>query len=109
MGWQILQDSVTSLSARLTFRLPSLDQISQALPDDDETPAFYICSLGVTNGQTRWVHQGNEPGVKLRTFRKMLPLWFQIVIIGVLLSLSGLFSGLNLGILPQSCYYFVGT
>jgi metal transporter CNNM len=46
----------------------------------------------------RWIHQGKEPGVKLRTYEKTLPLWFQLAIIGLLLSLSGLFSGLNLGI-----------
>ena len=62
-----------------------------------ESPAFYVCSLERLNGYNRWIHQGKEPGVKLRTFQRALPLWIQVVIIAVLLTLSGLFSGLNLG------------
>jgi hypothetical protein len=77
---------------------------TQAVTDDqtqegeEELPAFYVCSMGMSaDGRMRWIHQGTEPGVKLRTYEKTLPLWFQLAIIVLLLSLSGLFSGLNLG------------
>lgn len=63
----------------------------------DETPAFYICSLERANGYSRWTHQGREPGVKVRTYQRTLPLWIQVIIIIILMAFSGLFSGLNLG------------
>lgn len=85
-------------STLVRFRLPSSDQISGANPEAGESPAFYVCSLERVNGYNRWIHQGREPGVKLRTFQRSLPLWIQVAIITVLLTLSGLFSGLNLGI-----------
>lgn len=81
----------------MRFRLPSSDQLSESNLNAGESPAFYVCSLEKVNGYNRWIHQGREPGVKLRTFQRTLPLWIQVVIIAVLLTLSGLFSGLNLG------------
>ena len=96
--------SMTNFSALIVFRLPSLSgQINDPADigddeQDDELPAFYICSMALsTDGRTRWIHQGKEPGVKLRTYEKTLPLWFQMCVIVILLTLSGLFSGLNLG------------
>lgn len=84
-------------STLVHFRLPSFNQISDANLETGESPAFYVCSLERINGYNRWIHQGKEPGVKLRTYQRTLPLWIQVVIITVLLALSGLFSGLNLG------------
>lgn len=100
--------SMTNYSALIVFRLPSLsgqinDDPASAIGDDEqsddhELPAFYICSMALSiDGRTRWIHQGKEPGVKLRTYEKTLPLWFQMCVIVILLTLSGLFSGLNLG------------
>jgi metal transporter CNNM len=110
----VTKNSLTNFSALVHFRLPSLpshpinddDSYPAAAVTDDETkdgeeelPAFYVCSMGMSaDGRMRWIHQGKEPGVKLRTYEKTLPLWFQLAIIVLLLSLSGLFSGLNLGI-----------
>ena len=88
---------MTKYSVLITVRLPSADQISDADLEAGESPAFYICSLERSNGYNRWIHQGHEPGVKLRTFQRSQPIWIQICIISVLLTLSGLFSGLNLG------------
>lgn len=110
----VTRNSLTNFSALVHFRLPSLpsrqindnDDYPAAVTDDqtheeeeEELPAFYVCSMGMSgDGRMRWIHQGREPGVKLRTYEKTLPLWFQLGIIVLLLSLSGLFSGLNLGI-----------
>lgn len=94
---QVDKESLTTYSTLVSVRLPSADQISDANLEVGESPAFYVCSLERTNGYSRWIHQGREPGVKLRTFQRPLPIWIQICIISVLLILSGLFSGLNLG------------
>lgn len=98
----VSKNSLTSISALIEFRLPSLADLvhySSTANETDEEPAFYLCSMAVAfDGRVHWIHQGKESGVKLRTYEKLLPLWFQMVIIAVLLSLSGLFSGLNLGI-----------
>nr|CAG4645253.1 EOG090X0IKC [Leptodora kindtii] len=94
------KESLTSYSTLVVLSLPSADQISDSSNSQvGESPAFFVCSLERRNGYRRWIHQGNEPGVKLRTFQRTLPLWIQICIIAVLLTLSGLFSGLNLGLM----------
>lgn len=85
--------SLTTYSTLITFSLPMNDPASA----DGEAPAYYLCSMQRVNGHTRWVHQGREPGMSLSTFSRLLPEWLQICILAVLLVLSGLFSGLNLG------------
>ena len=89
---------MTTHSSLVHFRLPIPDQMNSA-NSEGESSAFYVCSLERLNGWNRWIHQGKEPGLKLRTYQRSLPLWIQVAIIIILLSLSGLFSGLNLGIL----------
>lgn len=44
-----------------------------------------------------WVHQGET--ICITSKSQLLPLWLQIIIIALLLVLSGLFSGLNLGLM----------
>ncbi|KAK2163770.1 hypothetical protein LSH36_74g03016 [Paralvinella palmiformis] len=51
-----------------------------------------------------WIHQGNDPWLRLYAVKKpdsttIMPLWIQILLIIVLLCFSGLFSGLNLGLM----------
>lgn len=57
---------------------------------------YYIC---LKNGD-KSIHQGKEPWVTLQAEQKLiLPLWVQILVILCLLSLTGLFAGLNLGLM----------
>lgn len=95
---QIDKGSLTAYSTLVSFRLPSTDQfVDESLTDEQEKPAFYICSLERANGHSHWTHQGSEPGLKVRTYQRALPLWIQVIIIVFLMAFSGLFSGLNLG------------
>lgn len=55
-------------------------------------------SINATSG---WVHQGNTKNLKIILIKQgfSLPLWIQILMIAILMLLSGLFSGLNLGLM----------
>ncbi|KAB7507900.1 Metal transporter CNNM4 [Armadillidium nasatum] len=45
------------------------------------------------------VHQGSEEWLTISTYSLFLPIWIQVIILVFLLILSGLFSGLNLGLM----------
>jgi len=80
--------------ANVTVRLPMLQ--------DDET-AFFFC-LKHSENATHFIHQGTDTWLRLVTEEKLvkttiLPLWLQIITVIILLLFSGLFSGLNLGLM----------
>ncbi|XP_061409219.1 metal transporter CNNM2-like isoform X5 [Lethenteron reissneri] len=67
---------------------------------------FYLCTKGIAGPAgletgDNWVaHMGNDSRIAMVEERtSMLPRWLQILFIGVLLCLSGMFSGLNLGLM----------
>lgn len=57
---------------------------------------LYMC-LEVSENE--WIHQGVDPWLTITVHPPLLPLWLQISLIVILLVFSGLFSGLNLGLM----------
>jgi len=58
--------------------------------------SFHVCLL---HKDGRYIHQGTNPEVTITLYQRLLPLWLMIVMVTLLLVLSGLFSGLNLGLM----------
>jgi len=58
---------------------------------------YYVCVRDPSTGL--YVHQGDNQTLQMEVYSLLLPVWLSIIILGVLLCLSGLFSGLNLGLM----------
>lgn len=58
---------------------------------------FYFCMK--QPGEAVFMHQGTSSDIQITLYELILPLWFMVILIVVLLCLSGLFSGLNLGLM----------
>lgn len=68
------------------------------LPSPGATIPLYFCLREATS-DARWYHQGSEPWLKIYVKADFLPFYMKIILIAFLLGLSGLFSGLNLGLM----------
>ncbi|XP_072026763.1 metal transporter CNNM2-like isoform X2 [Amphiura filiformis] len=58
---------------------------------------YYMCVM--KEDENAYIHQGIDYWLQVEIYPPLLPLWLQIILIVILLSLSGLFSGLNLGLM----------
>lgn len=58
---------------------------------------YFICAKPTHHGG--FLFQGTDDWMKLIIHTPLLPIWLQLIIIGVCLMFSALFSGLNLGLM----------
>lgn len=85
---------------------PNVATVNVRLPlseRDADNPVFFYC-LKQDENTTHFVHQGTDAWVRLLTEEEpvkstLLPMWLQICVVMILLMFSGLFSGLNLGLM----------
>ncbi|CAL1265152.1 unnamed protein product [Larinioides sclopetarius] len=73
-------------------------EIIISLPLVEDIDSYYICVKKNADAGI-WEHQGDAAWLKMEPVGRILPMWLQFCIICTLLILSGLFSGLNLGLM----------
>lgn len=76
----------------------NIAEIEVELPPPVKPVPYYFCVREDTV-DSRWFHQGSEPWLKIYIEKDFMPIWMKIITIAILLSASGLFSGLNLGLM----------
>jgi len=62
-----------------------------------EENIYFICAQNPDTGE--FIHQGEDSHLQIEVYTALLPVWLSIIMLVVLLCLSGLFSGLNLGLM----------
>ncbi|XP_054277203.1 unextended protein-like isoform X1 [Macrosteles quadrilineatus] len=87
----VLPKNKNATSAILEIQMPEIDKPGIS---------YYLCTKEQVEGQkSLWKHLGDEQYLQIRSYKKLLPLWLQLMIIVTCLSFSSLFSGLNLGLM----------
>lgn len=66
------------------------------LPKRSDYPRLYFC---LSEDEENWFPQGNSMGTHFYLTTSFLPLWVRVLFVIFLLGLSGLFSGLSLGLM----------
>ena len=88
------------LSRTESFRLRDIVRDDVAFADIKlPLPKTYYVCVKSTQRKDKWIHQGTEEWESLQGYTPMLPLWLHILLIVLLLCFSGLFAGLNLGLM----------
>lgn len=94
--------NIFSLSAE-NIKSDNAVKLHISLPLLNSDGQYYFCIREPDQLVSHWIHQGSEPWVSLRCIGRLLPVGLQALIICSLLLLSGLFSGLNLGLMALEC------
>ncbi|XP_058450101.1 unextended protein [Malaya genurostris] len=95
--FQVIKGSVSGYSATVRIELPATKTGTY----------FYLCAkhgnLKGTEQSARsvdpFIHQGSDAWMRMTSYEPLLPLWVSLLIIGICLMFSALFSGLNLGLM----------
>lgn len=85
-GFDIIADPNDPTTAHVKIQVPV------------HTYELFICATTDVDGKI-YAHQGTANWMKLKSSEPLLPTWVQIMIIGICLCFSALFSGLNLGLM----------
>lgn len=72
--------------------------LTVALPDSGDH-FYHICVKSHDKGYHQWHHQGDQAWLRIQSEGRLMPVGFQVVLIAFLVCLSGLFAGLNLGLM----------
>lgn len=85
-------------SIKISYISDNMGFISLSLPK--QSGQLYMCAKNHDEShQFGWYHQGNDPWITFEVEGRVLPLWLHIIAIIILLCLTALFAGLNLGLM----------
>lgn len=97
------QDDCTHNDRIKSFQLinnsSNVAEINVELASPGQKIPYYFCIRVESTERIGWFHQGSDPWLKLYVKEDYLPLYGKLIVVALLLSLSGTFSGLNLGLM----------